>query len=55
MAKNMDIYGANLKSLSAKDSIKDNEKIEINIKELGVSDIYPTVFFLNRQIGRAHV
>ena len=30
MAKNMDIYGANLKSLSAKDSIKDNEKIEIN-------------------------
>ncbi len=45
----MDIYGANLKSLSAKDSIKDNEKIEINIKELGVSDIYPTVFFLNRQ------
>jgi hypothetical protein len=49
MAKNMDIYGANLKSLSAKDSIKDNEKIEINIKELGVSDIYPTVFFLNRQ------
>lgn len=42
MAKNMDIYGANLKSLSAKDSIKDNEKIEINIKELGVSDIYPT-------------
>ena len=49
MAKNMDIYGSNLKSLSAKDSIKDNEKIEINIKELGVSDIYPTVFFLNRQ------
>ena len=43
MAKNMEILTANLKSINPKEAIKDNEPIDINIKELGVSEIYPIV------------
>ena len=45
MAKNMEIYTANLKSLNTKDQdqICDGSQININQKELGVCEIYPIV------------
>lgn len=41
----MEISTTNLKSLNVKDSelIKDGANIDINLKELGISEIYPIV------------
>jgi hypothetical protein len=46
IAKNMEILTANLKSINPKEVINDNELIDINIKELGVSEIYPIVRYI---------
>ena len=41
-AKNMEIYSVNLKALNVNDcDVKDNEKINVNAKELGNCEIYP--------------
>ena len=45
VAKNMDILSANLKSINSKIEIKNNEKIDINLKELGASEMFPLVLF----------
>ena len=42
----MEILTANLKSINPKEIINDNELIDINIKELGVSEIYPIVKYI---------
>jgi hypothetical protein len=41
----MEISTTNLKSLNVKDNelIKDGVNIDINLKELGISEIYPIV------------
>ncbi len=44
-AKNLDIQNVNLKAINVSDeeSVKDGEKINVQIKDLGVSDIFPQV------------
>jgi len=44
-AKNLDIQHVNLKAINVSDeeAIKDGEKINVQIKDLGVSDIFPQV------------
>ena len=39
----MEILTSHLKSINPKEAIKDNELIDINVKELGVSEIYSIV------------
>lgn len=44
-AKNLDIQTVNLKAINVSDeeAIKDGEKVNAQVKELGVSDIFPQV------------
>ena len=45
----MEIHSANLKALNVNDEdvVKDGEKIDISIKDLGSADIYPLVLNFN--------
>lgn len=45
MAKNLEIFTANLKALNVNDPevVKEGEKISIQLKEIGMSDIFPQV------------
>ena len=46
LAKNLEILTTNLKAIdTSDDQIKDGEKINIQLKELGVADIFPQVQF----------
>ena len=44
LAKNLEILTTNLKAIdTTEDQIKDGEKINVQMKELGVADIFPQV------------
>lgn len=48
MAKNLEVFTANLKAINVSDPevVSEGEKINVQLKEIGMADIFPQVLVL---------